>query len=74
MYQIDRIYRHLQKSPITLLQAFRLYGITCLRDIMYNLRKHYDCNIVSEFILVKNRYGKTCRVAKYYLVKQKKVA
>jgi len=71
MKQIDRIYRHLQKSPITSLQAFERYGVTRLSSIIYDLRK-LDLNIIAKPFDVHNRYGDKCRVAKYYLVKGKK--
>lgn len=75
MKQIDRIYRHLQKRPITSMVAFERYGVTRLSSIIFDLRERgmrEGFDIISEMKNVKNRHGDTCRIAEYFLIKVKK--
>lgn len=75
MKQIDRIYNHLQKRSITSLQAFNLYGVTRLSSIIFDLRergKTVGFDIITQIVQRKNRFGDTCRVAEYFLIKVKK--
>lgn len=51
---------------ITSLDAFKELGVTRLSAIIFNLRRQgYD--IEAEDVKVKNRFGSTVTVAKYYL-------
>lgn len=54
------------KLGITPLQAMDHFGCMCLAQRIYDLRK-MGYKIKSEIVEVKNRYGKTCRVARYTL-------
>ena len=67
--QKSEILRYLKthKRGITTFQAFELFGVTRLADIIYRLRKE-DYKINSEEVTKKNRYGHTVTFARYYLV------
>lgn len=62
-----QIVKHLKvKGSITSLDAFRLYGVTRLSSIIFNLRKRgFDIKTVDESD--KDRYGNTCNYARYVL-------
>lgn len=57
-------------NSITSLEAFQKFGATRLSAIIYDLKNTYAMNIASEIVEVKNRYGDTCRVAEYRLIKK----
>lgn len=62
-----QIVKHLKvKGSITSLDAFRLYGVTRLSSIIFNLRKRgFDISTIDESN--KDRYGNTCNYARYVL-------
>ena len=67
--QSEQVLSHLQtKKTITSLEAINEYGITRLADVVFRLKKDGH-NIVATDIKVKNRFGKSCTVASYSLVK-----
>ena len=67
MTQIERVLMHLRKyKAITTKQAYDLYGITRLGARIYDL-KELGYDIVTETVIVKNRYGEKARVARYRL-------
>ena len=70
MTQCEKIYKFMKthKLGITPLQAMDHFGCMSLAQRIYDLRERgYDIN--SEIVEVKNRYGETCRVARYTLAK-----
>ncbi len=68
--QYDVIHNHLKsKGAITSLQAIKMYGITRLAAVIYDLKKRRGLNISSEQVEVYNRYGEACYVASYKLVR-----
>jgi hypothetical protein len=67
--QSEQVLNHLQtKKTITSLEAINEYGITRLSSVIYFLKKDGH-NIVATNTKVKNRFGKSCTVASYSLVK-----
>ena len=70
MTQTESIKRHLKKKKsITSWEAISLYGATRLGSIIFALRHHKDWLIDTEDVTVKNRFGDSCTIAKYRLVK-----
>lgn len=65
--QTDAVLEWLQTGAgITSLDAFKELGATRLSAIIFNLRRQgYD--IEAENVRVRNRFGNTVTVAKYYL-------
>ena len=65
--QTDAVLEWLQTGAgITSLDAFKELGVTRLSAIIFNLRRQgYD--IEAENVRVRNRFGNTVTVAKYYL-------
>jgi hypothetical protein len=62
----EQVYTHLmKKGVITSLEAINLYGATRLAAIIFNLKKLKKVEIRTESIEVKDRYGNTCKYAKY---------
>lgn len=64
--QLSDVLKYLQthKRGLTSVQAFNLFGVTRLSDIIFKLRKAgYD--IVTEQITKKNQYGNTVTFACY---------
>lgn len=67
--QEDRVLMHLQNNKsLTSMEAFNKYGITRLSAKIFDLRRK-GYNIASVGKEVKNRYGDTCHVAEYILMK-----
>lgn len=66
----SEILNHLKvKGSITSIEAFELYGATRLSAIIFNLRKRgYAIKTTDQ--LTKDRYGHTCKYAKYVLVEE----
>jgi len=58
MSQALSILKHLQKSPITSMEAFQKYGVTRLASRIYDLKKEGH-EIVGYMKPVKTRYGTT---------------
>lgn len=70
MTQCEKILKFMEthKLGITPLQAMDKFGCMRLSGRIHDLREMgYDIN--SEIVEVKNRYGDTCRVARYTLAK-----
>lgn len=71
MTQNEKILKFMMthKNGITPLQAMDHFGCMRLSGRIHDLR---ECgyNISSELVDVKNRYGNTCRVARYRLVEK----
>ena len=59
-------YMETHKKGITTFQAFERFGITRLADIIYKLKQE-DCEIYSESITTKNRYGHVVTYSRYFL-------
>ena len=60
---LDHLHMH---GTITSMEAFRLYGITRLAAVVFDLRKlGYD--IVTMDVTEHNRYGEPTTFARYYL-------
>ena len=55
------------RGDITQAVATEEYGITRLAATIWKLRHIYGIAILDETIDVPNRYGKTSKVARYYL-------
>lgn len=65
--QNDMILTHLKEhGAITSIEAVNRYGITRLAARIADLRKR-GYTIISKDIEVKNRYGRTVRIARYSL-------
>lgn len=47
----------IEKGSITSWEAIKEYGATRLSAIIYNLRHHYNMNIISEKIEFTDRFG-----------------
>lgn len=67
--QLSEVLKYLMthKRGITSVQAFNLFGVTRLSDIVFRLRKA-GYNIITEQITTKNRYGHATTYARYILV------
>lgn len=68
--QMEALLQHLQKRPITSIEAIQKYGITRLSAKIFNLRER-GVLIYSETNISKNRYGQKVRFCTYYLCKTK---
>lgn len=69
MNKTNKVIEHLKlHGSITSLEAIELYGATRLSAIIYNLRYHYNMNIVSERVDFTDRFGSKSSYAKYVLV------
>lgn len=55
-------------KSITSWQAFDLFGCTRLADVIYRLKNIHGFSIKDEMLSVKNRYGRTVKIAKYQLI------
>lgn len=68
--QINAIREHLKKKKsITSWEAIEKYGATRLSGIIYVLKHKEGWNIKTKDIVVKNRFGNHCTIAKYELIK-----
>ena len=65
MTQTEQVLRHLERKPITAIQAINKYGITRLAARIYELSLR---GFKIESDTVKTRKGKGCTVARYRLV------
>lgn len=71
--QYDRVLNHLKtKGSITDATARRLYGISRLGAVIFNLRRD-GYNIETQYVAGKNRYGDKTTYGKYVLLKIKVV-
>lgn len=70
--QEDRVLKYLQthKRGITQDQATKVLGVSRLGARIFDLKEAGHI-IDTDFITVKNRYGESCRVAQYHLIKEK---
>lgn len=68
MSQNDRILSHLKRRPMTSLEAFTKFGVTRMSARVHNLRERGH-KVRGYFVNVKNRFGETCRVKRYYLAR-----
>ena len=65
-----KVLEHLKKySGLTPKQALDRYGVMRLASIVFNLRQQGH-PIKSTEVKVKDKFGGTCKVAKYYLEKE----
>lgn len=65
------IISHLKtKGSITSMEAFNLYGATRLSAIIFDVKRRYGMNIVSDNESCSDRYGHTCHYARYRLIKE----
>ena len=69
MNKTKAIQLHLiEKGSITSWEAIKEYGATRLSAIIYNLRYHYNMNIVSERVDFTDRFGSKSSYARYELI------
>ena len=62
------VLEHLKKKgSITSMEAIQEYGATRLSAIIYNLRHIGGYDIVTDFEVVKTRYGVKTQIARYKL-------
>lgn len=56
-------------GSITSQEAWRLYGITRLADVIYKLRykKEPKMDIKTEMVYDRDRYGQPCQFGRYYI-------
>jgi hypothetical protein len=67
--QTESVLAHLEKyGSITSMEAIKLYGATRLSDIIFRLRRR-GYTITTERFVVKTRYDRKTRPAKYILQK-----
>lgn len=65
--QRELVKKHLNKrGSITSWEAIKLYGCTRLSAVIYDLRSEW-CDIKTEHVTKKNRYGYFVTFAKYVL-------
>lgn len=55
-----------QFGSITPMEAYTRIGVYRLSGSIFNLRKEGHC-ITTNMVLVRNKYGEKCRVARYSL-------
>ena len=68
--QIDQVFAHMKTyGSITSMEAFERYGITRLSAVIFNIRKFAEVDTIDE--TGKNRYGESCRYARYKLHDEK---
>ena len=66
--QEKMVLKHLQEhGSITSMEAIQLFGATRLSAIIYNLRHKEGYDIVSDFEIVKTRYGVKTQIVRYKL-------
>ena len=70
MNQDKMVLEHLQRKPITTLEAIKLYGVTRLSAVIWRLRHNQKLDVRDRRISVKNRYGRKTSVKQYYIVKE----
>lgn len=66
MIQKERLLEYFKTSSINPLESWQFLGIYRLAAVIFDLRKegHY---ITTEIEEVKNKYGETCKMARYVL-------
>ena len=63
-----KVKSHLEThKSITSLEAIDKYGATRLSAIIFNLKKKSNMDIVTKELMIKDRYGNTCKYAQYIL-------
>jgi predicted subunit of tRNA(5-methylaminomethyl-2-thiouridylate) methyltransferase len=68
MSQCERLLDRLQVAPITPLEAWSELGVERLAARVFDLRESGH-HITKETVIVANRFGEACHVARYRLVK-----
>ena len=64
--QVKRTLRFMREhGSITPLQAYEAFGYTRLAAVIYTIRHDWNIDVDMEMVNVKNRFGETCRVARY---------
>lgn len=64
--QVRRVLRFMREhGSITSLQAIDAFGCTRLAAVIHTIRHVWHIDIEMEMVEVPNRYGETCRVARY---------
>lgn len=64
--QVRRALRFMREhGSITSLDAFETFGCTRLAAVIYTIRHDWNIDVDMEMVNVKNRFGGTCRVARY---------
>lgn len=72
MTQGERVLDYMQEyGSITSLEAFRDLGITRLSGVIFDLRKLYPINSITE--KSRNRYGEETSYSRYYLADLERV-
>lgn len=54
-------------GSITSIQAIEAFGCTRLAAVIHTIRHVWNIDVDMEMVTVKNRFGETCRVARYKL-------
>lgn len=71
MTQCERIVDYIErKGSISPLEAFRDLGITKLATRISEMRRFEGIKFQQEYEEAPNRYGKTARYMRYYLLKE----
>ena len=66
--QVKRVLRFMREhGSITSLEAIENFGCTRLAAVIHKIRHVWNIDIDMEMVSVRNRYGETCRVARYRL-------
>ncbi len=63
--KVAAVEKHLRRDSITSLEAFNLYKVTRLADVIHELRTRHGLNIATELLP-----SGTTRYARYYMVGQ----
>lgn len=74
MSQNERVLERLQQGLLTSLEAIQELGITRLSARVHDLTHKHGHVILSEDVLVQNRFGDQCLVAKYTLIPDRRKA
>lgn len=70
MNKTKAVLLHLEeKGHINSWEAIKEYGATRLSAIIYNLRHHYDLDIVNETVEFVDRFGTKSHYDNYILIK-----
>ena len=71
--QRNEVMKHLlEKGELTSMEAFDLYGCTRLAALVHDFRS-MGYEIVTVYEESKNRYGETCRYARYVIAPRHRV-
>lgn len=67
--QTDRVLSRLRRGPLTAAQALNELGVGRLGARVHDLRRHGH-DITTETRYIYNRYGESCKIGLYRLVKE----